>query len=63
MGLFTLLFALGLSGCDAQTPSTETNQNVNSNRTTETVRKDRKGKKSCPDYVYGTSRYGAKRGR
>ena len=45
MGLFTLLFALGLSGCDAQTPSTETNQNVNSNRTTETVRKDRKGKK------------------
>jgi manganese transport system substrate-binding protein len=45
ISLFTLLFALGLSGCNAQIFPNQTDQNATSNRPTEAARKDRKGKK------------------
>ena len=41
----SLFLVVGLSGCSVQTTLTQASQNETSNRTTETVRKDRKGKK------------------
>lgn len=41
----SLFLVVGLSGCNAQPTLTQVSQNETSNRTTETVRKDRKGKK------------------
>jgi len=43
--VFSLFLVVGLSACGGQPNSIQSNQNAESSRTTETVRKDRKGKK------------------